>query len=223
MPFLDRRFLEYAMSIDPQDKMVSKEQGRIEKWVLRKAFDTPGDPYLPEHILWRQKEQFSDGVGYGWIDGLKDYAESQITDQMMASAAFRFPETTPQTKEAYLYRELFERHFPQPSARLTVPGGPSVACSTAIAAEWDKAWKNNYDQSGRAVVGVHDSAWVAPAAGGKPAGAGAGVKEAMPAEAKEAKGGEKGKGKGKAAAGAEPSPVAAEAEPAAKKSRGGQK
>ncbi|XP_039064904.1 asparagine synthetase [glutamine-hydrolyzing] 1-like [Hibiscus syriacus] len=155
VPFLDKEFLNVAMSIDPESKMIKKEEGRIEKWVLRKAFDDEERPYLPKHILYRQKEQFSDGVGYSWIDGLKAHAAEHVTDKMMLNASFIFPYNTPTTKEAYYYRTIFERFFPQNSARLTVPGGASVACSTAKAVEWDVAWKNNLDPSGRAALGVH--------------------------------------------------------------------
>jgi len=159
VPFLDKGFLEVAMGVDPANKMINKAEGRIEKYMLRSAFDDKENPYLPDSVLWRQKEQFSDGVGYSWIDKLKDHAETQITDQMMDSAQHRFPHNTPPTKEAYYYRELFERHFPQTPARLTVPGGPSVACSTAAAIKWDKAWENCLDPSGRAAAGVHVAAY----------------------------------------------------------------
>ncbi|KAH1225922.1 Asparagine synthetase [glutamine-hydrolyzing] 2 [Glycine max] len=159
VPFLDKDFIRVAMNIDPDYKMIKKEEGRIEKWVLRRAFDDEEHPYLPKHILYRQKEQFSDGVGYGWIDGLKAHAEKHVTDRMMLNAANIFPFNTPTTKEAYYYRMIFERFFPQNSARLSVPGGPSVACSTAKAVEWDAAWSNNLDPSGRAALGVHASAY----------------------------------------------------------------
>lgn len=157
VPFLDADFLDVAMNIDPQEKMI--KPGRIEKYILRKAFDTPDDPYLPDDILWRQKEQFSDGVGYGWIDSLRDLASQQVTDQMFANAANRFPENTPVTKEAYLYRSIFEGHFPQAAAVRTVPGGPSIACSTARAIAWDESFRNRADCSGRAVAGVHSQAY----------------------------------------------------------------
>ncbi|MBA0594529.1 hypothetical protein Gorai_011432 [Gossypium raimondii] len=159
VPFLDIEFINAAMSIDPESKMIKKDQGRIEKWILRKAFDDEERPYLPKHILYRQKEQFSDGVGYSWIDGLKAHAAKNVTDKMMLNASYIFPHNTPTTKEAYYYRMIFERFFPQNSARLTVPGGASVACSTAKAVEWDVAWKNNLDPSGRAALGVHLSAY----------------------------------------------------------------
>lgn len=159
VPFLDADFLDIAMNIDPLEKMIKKDEGRIEKYILRKAFDTPDDPYLPHDILWRQKEQFSDGVGYGWIDSLRDLAESRVSDQMFVNAKHRFPENTPGTKEAYLYRSIFEEHFPQISAVRTVPGGPSIACSTARALEWDASFKNRADCSGRSIAGVHDKAY----------------------------------------------------------------
>jgi asparagine synthase (glutamine-hydrolysing) len=159
VPFLDRDFLDVAMNIDPEEKMIKKDKGRIEKYILRDAFDTPEDPYLPHEILWRQKEQFSDGVGYGWIDSLRALAESSVTDQQFKYAANRFPENTPLTKEAYLYRSIFEEHFPQPSAARTVPGGPSIACSTARAISWDESFKNRADCSGRSVAGVHLDAY----------------------------------------------------------------
>ena len=160
VPFLDKAFLEIALSFDPTEKMASTHPDgpRIEKHVLRAAFDTPDNPYLPDEILWRQKEQFSDGVGYGWIDSLKAHAEEEVTDQMMAQAPNRFPDNTPATKEAYLFRSIFEEHFPQPSARATVPGGPSIACSTPTAIAWDESFAQMADPSGRA-VGVHDDAY----------------------------------------------------------------
>ncbi|GBG85225.1 hypothetical protein CBR_g39791 [Chara braunii] len=158
VPFLDRDFMNVAMSFDPAEKMINRAEGRIEKFAMRKAFDDKEKPYLPQHILYRQKEQFSDGVGYSWIDSLKRHAEEQVTDRMMANAKHVFPENTPPTKEGYLYRMIFENHFPQSSSRSTVPGGPSVACSTAAAIAWDESFKNNLDPSGRA-VGVHDDAY----------------------------------------------------------------
>ncbi|KAL6993148.1 Asparagine synthetase [glutamine-hydrolyzing] 3 [Sarracenia purpurea var. burkii] len=157
VPFLDKEFINLAMSIDPEWKMV--RPGRIEKWILRNAFDDDQKPYLPKHILYRQKEQFSDGVGYSWIDGLKDHANQHVTDAMLSHASYIYPENTPATKEAYYYRTIFERFFPKNSARSTVPGGPSVACSTAKAVEWDAAWSKNLDPSGRAALGVHTAAY----------------------------------------------------------------
>eukprot|EP01114_Cavostelium_apophysatum_P004764 TRINITY_DN1511_c0_g2_i2.p1 TRINITY_DN1511_c0_g2~~TRINITY_DN1511_c0_g2_i2.p1 ORF type:complete len:313 (+),score=106.04 TRINITY_DN1511_c0_g2_i2:941-1879(+) len=157
-PFLDKDFLEVAMGIDPKEKMIRKDEGRMEKYILRKAFDTAENPYLPDSVLWRQKEQFSDGVGYGWIDSLRDYAAREVSDEQLRMAASRFPYNTPVTKEAYLYRSIFNGLFPQSDAAKTVPGGPSIACSTPAALEWEAAWKNAADPSGRSVLGVHDKA-----------------------------------------------------------------
>jgi len=159
VPFLDIDFLEVAMNIDPNDKMIKKEAGRMEKYILRKAFDVEDKPYLPASVLWRQKEQFSDGVGYGWIDSLKEMAEREISDDMFMHAKNRFPYNTPITKEAYLYRSMFEELFPSPAASETVPGGFTIACSTPRALEWDESFKHRGDASGRAVLGVHDEAY----------------------------------------------------------------
>ncbi|KAK7853767.1 asparagine synthetase [glutamine-hydrolyzing] 3 [Quercus suber] len=161
VPFLDKEFINVAMSIDPEWKLIRPDLGRIEKWILRNAFDDEHNPYLPKvgHILYRQKEQFSDGVGYSWIDGLKDHANKQVTDAMLTNASFIYPENTPATKEAYYYRSIFEKFYPKNAARSTVPGGPSVACSTAKAVEWDAAWSKNPDPSGRAALGVHAAAY----------------------------------------------------------------
>ena len=153
VPFLDKEFIEVAMQINPKDKMINGE--RMEKWVLRKAFED----MLPESVAWRQKEQFSDGVGYGWIDTLKDVVEHEVTDEQLANANFRFPIQTPQNKEEYYYRCIFESHFPSQAAALSVPQEPSVACSTQKALEWDEAFKNMNDPSGRAVVQVHEDAY----------------------------------------------------------------
>jgi asparagine synthase (glutamine-hydrolysing) len=157
VPFLDADFLDVAMNIDPNEKMI--RTGRIEKHILRQAFDTPENPYLPHDILWRQKEQFSDGVGYGWIDSLRALAEEHVSDVMFTNASHRFTENTPATKESYYYRSIFEEHFPQLSAIRTVPGGPSIACSTARAIEWDVSFRNRADCSGRSVAGVHTDAY----------------------------------------------------------------
>ncbi|XP_042494747.1 asparagine synthetase [glutamine-hydrolyzing] 2-like [Macadamia integrifolia] len=159
VPFLDKEFINVAMGIDPQWKMVRADIGRIEKWVLRHAFEDDENPYLPKHILYRQKEQFSDGVGYSWIDGLKDHANRHVSDAMLTKASFIYPENTPTTKEAYYYRTIFEKFFPKNAARSTVPGGPSVACSTAKALEWDATWSKNPDPSGRAALGIHAAAY----------------------------------------------------------------
>ena len=155
VPFLDKEFMDVAMRINPKDKLVGSHEPRIEKWVLRKAFED----MLPENIAWRQKEQFSDGVGYSWIDNLKEVAEKEVTDEMMANAKFRFPLNTPQNKEEYRYRTIFEEHFPSETAAATVPSVPSVACSTPVALEWDEAFKKMNDPSGRAVVSVHEDSY----------------------------------------------------------------
>jgi len=153
VPFLDREFIDYAMSLAPHEKMGG--QGKLEKAAIRRAFEG----YIPDDILYRQKEQFSDGVGYGWIDGLKDLAETEITDGEMERASVRFPIHPPATKEGYYYRRIFEQHFPSAAAAATVPGGKSVACSTEKALEWDARLKNNIDPSGRAVGGIHNDAY----------------------------------------------------------------
>lgn len=157
VPFLDTDFIDVAMNIDPAEKMI--RPGRIEKHILRDAFDDPDDPYLPSEILWRQKEQFSDGVGYGWIDSLREIAEQRVSDAMFANAKNRFPENAPLTKEAFLYRSIFENHYPQAAAARTVPGGPSIACSTARALEWDESFKSRADCSGRSIGSVHNMAY----------------------------------------------------------------
>jgi asparagine synthase (glutamine-hydrolysing) len=152
VPFLDLEFVDVAMGLDAKYKMAGK--GRIEKAVLREAFEGA----LPDAILWRQKEQFSDGVGYGWIDGLKAHAEQQVSDREFAAAAARYPFNTPATKEAYFYRRIFEQHFPGEACAATVPGGKSIACSSPAALAWDPAFANAADPSGRAVRGVHSNA-----------------------------------------------------------------
>ena len=157
VPFLDREFLDVAMRMDAKFKMVDKGSAgpqRMEKGVLRAAFDG----YLPKEILWRQKEQFSDGVGYGWIDGLKAHAEAQVSDRELAAADKRFLVNPPQTKEAYFYRTLFERLYPGTAAAETVPGGKSIACSSPAAIAWDASFEAMADPSGRAVAGVHAKA-----------------------------------------------------------------
>ncbi len=153
VPFLDKKFLDVAMRVNPQDKMCPGKT--IEKKILREAFQG----MLPDEILWRQKEQFSDGVGYSWIDALRDYAEEHVSDRKFAERADRFPVHTPVTKEAYLYREIFEELFKLPSAVTTVPYGKSVACSTETAIAWDEKFKNMADPSGRAVTDVHEDAY----------------------------------------------------------------
>ncbi len=151
VPFLDKNFIDVAMRLNPQDKMCL--DGKMEKCILRKAFDN-GET-LPAEVLWRQKEQFGDGVGYSWIDSIRDFVENEVTDQQLATAEFRFPVNTPDTKEGYYYRTIFESYFPQESAARCVPGGKSIACSTAEALEWDESFKNNADPSGRSMKGVH--------------------------------------------------------------------
>jgi len=157
VPFLDREFLDVAMRIDAKHKMVGKGADvarRIEKAVLRESFEG----YLPDSILWRQKEQFSDGVGYDWIDGLKAYSEAQVSNRVMAAAGKRFMHNPPQTKEAYCYRQLFEQFFPTQAAAETVPSGKSIACSSPTAIAWDASFAMMADPSGRAVAGVHEQA-----------------------------------------------------------------
>jgi asparagine synthase (glutamine-hydrolysing) len=153
VPFLDLEFLETAMRMDPAAKMAGP--GKPEKSILREA----GRGLLPDEILWRQKEQFSDGVGYGWIDALKAHAESQVSDRELSEATQRFPLNPPTTKEQYLYRRIFERHFPSSSAAATVPGGPSIACSTPEALAWDASFATMADPSGRAMRGVHQDSY----------------------------------------------------------------
>lgn len=153
VPFLDKEFLDTAMSLNPEYKMCP---GKVmEKKIVREAFSD----MLPESVAWRQKEQFSDGVGYSWIDTLKEITSKAVTDEQMAHAAERFPINTPLCKEEYYYRSIFEEHFPSESAARAVPHEASVACSTAKALEWDEAWKNMNDPSGRAVSGVHEQAY----------------------------------------------------------------
>ena len=154
VPFLDKEFMDVAMRINPQDKMINKEHP-MEKWVVRKAFED----MLPESVAWRQKEQFSDGVGYSWIDTLKAVVAEEVTDEQLANAKYKFPLQTPTSKEEYYYRSIFAEHFPSDSAARTVPSVPSVACSTAEALAWDEAFKNMNDPSGRAVTGIHEQAY----------------------------------------------------------------
>ncbi|MCR5061952.1 MAG: asparagine synthase B, partial [Treponema sp.] len=184
VPFLDKDFIDIAMGLNPSDKMnirvvepvvpepvewvetTSNTQSskcgfdrlnhqRIEKWILRKAFED----LLPESIAWRQKEQFSDGVGYNWIDTLKKMTEEKVSDAEFARRENRFPVNPPKTKEEYYYREIYSRLFPSDSAARCVPHEAGVACSTAKALEWDAAWKNMDEPSGRAIAGVHDKAY----------------------------------------------------------------
>ena len=167
VPFLDKEFMDVAMRLNPADKLCGRlasesplrqqlgDNRQMEKWIVRKAFED----VLPADVAWRQKEQFSDGVGYSWIDTLKRITAERVSDLMMEEAADRFPVNTPMNKEEYYYRSIFEQHFPSNTAARTVPHEASVACSTAIALEWDAAWKNMNDPSGRAVGGVHEKAY----------------------------------------------------------------
>lgn len=150
VPFLDKEFLDVAMRFNPEEKMA--KNGRMEKYPVRKAFED----ILPQEVAWRQKEQFSDGVGYGWIDTLKDIAAQQVSDEMMANAKFRFPVNPPMNKEEYVYREIYSEHFPSDQAAACVPSLASIACSTEKALEWDASFQNNADPSGRAIKTVHD-------------------------------------------------------------------
>ena len=153
VPFLDKEFMDVAMRLNPKDKMPG--EGRIEKWVLRKAFEE----YLPESVAWRQKEQFSDGVGYSWIDTLKELTASRVSDAELANAQYRFPINPPTSKEEYFYRSIFQDHFPSDSAAKCVPSVPSVACSTPEALAWDASFQNMNEPSGRAIKAVHEKAY----------------------------------------------------------------
>ena len=153
VPFLDKEFIDVAMRLNPKDKMINGE--RMEKWIIRKAFED----MLPESVAWRQKEQFSDGVGYSWIDTLKEIVDKEVSDEQLANAKFRFPIQTPQNKEEFYYRSIFEEHFPSDAAALSVPQEASVACSTQIALDWDEAFKNMNEPSGRAIAKVHDQSY----------------------------------------------------------------
>ena len=150
VPFLDKEFLDIAMGFDPAAKMCPGKE--VEKFALRKAFEG----WLPDEILWRQKEQFSDGVGYGWIDYLKKQANELVTDEMLATAKHRFLTQVPSTKEEYLYRTIFDSHFHNPTAALTVPVGPTIACSSPTAFRWSQEFAKMNDPSGRAVKSVHN-------------------------------------------------------------------
>lgn len=154
VPFLDKEFLDIAMSLNPKAKMCPGDV--IEKKIVREAFAD----MLPEEVAWRQKEQFSDGVGYNWIDTLREYTSSQVSDEEMAHAAERFPINPPRNKEEYFYRSIFASHFPSDSAARTVPSVPSVACSSAEALAWDASFKNMNEPSGRAVGDVHKHSYV---------------------------------------------------------------
>ena len=153
VPFLDKDFLDVSMAINPKDKMIGSE--KMEKWILRKAFENE----LPKNILWRQKEQFSDGVGYGWIDFLKEYVESNISDKEFNMRNKKFPINTPKTKEEYYYRNIFEEFYKSKYAIKTVPSSKSVACSTEEALLWDKDFQNHNDPSGRIISNVHNKSY----------------------------------------------------------------
>ncbi len=153
VPFLDKEFMDTAMRLNPEDKMAKGD--KMEKWVLRKAFES----YLPASVAWRQKEQFSDGVGYSWIDSLKELVKTKVTDDEQQNAKFRFPINPPMSKEEYYYRSIFSEHFPSDSAASCVPSVPSVACSTPEALAWDESFKNVNDPSGRSVKSIHTEAY----------------------------------------------------------------
>jgi len=153
VPFLDKEFIDVAMRLNPKDKMCGN--GKMEKWILRKAFES----YLPESVAWRQKEQFSDGVGYNWIDTLRAMTTEMVTDEQMAKVDETYPINPPMNKEEYYYRTIFTDFFPSEAASLCVPSVPSVACSTPIALEWDAAFKNLNDPSGRSVSSVHEDGY----------------------------------------------------------------
>lgn len=161
VPFLDKEFMDVAMRLNPKDKMIiagqsgPRERQAMEKWVLREALGE----MLPEAVAWRQKEQFSDGVGYSWIDTLKEMVAAEVTDEQLANAKYRFPYQTPTSKEEFYYRSIFEEHFPSDAAATTVPSVPSVACSSQVALDWDESFKNQNDPSGRAVAKVHADAY----------------------------------------------------------------
>lgn len=153
VPFLDKEFIDIAMRLNPKDKMIT--DNRIEKWVIRKAFEN----YIPKDIVWRQKEQFSDGVGYSWIDKLREYTEKNVSDDDIANSNLRFPLNPPMNKEEYFYRTIFESHFPSATSAATVPSIPSVACSTEEALAWDESFKNQNEPSGRAVKLIHNKSY----------------------------------------------------------------
>ena len=151
VPFLDKEFIDVAMSINPKDKMIDGQ--RMEKWVLRKAFED----LLPSEVAWRQKEQFSDGVGYSWIDTLKQLVETEISDDIFAKAAERFTINPPMNKEEYYYRNIFESHFSSKAAAKSVPSVPSIACSSPVALKWDASFQGKNDPSGRAITTHEES------------------------------------------------------------------
>jgi asparagine synthase (glutamine-hydrolysing) len=152
VPFLDKEFIDVAMRLNPEDKRPGN--GKIEKYILRKAFED----MLPADIAWRQKEQLSDGVGYNWIDTLKDITSKAVSDEELASASFRFGVNPPMNKDEYYYRTIFSQHFPSDAAAACVPSVPSVACSSPEALAWDKSFQNLNDPSGRSVASIHNRA-----------------------------------------------------------------
>jgi asparagine synthase (glutamine-hydrolysing) len=153
VPFLDKEFMDVAMRLNPEAKMCGN--GKIEKHILRETFED----YLPHEVAWRQKEQFSDGVGYNWIDSLKELVDETVTDVEMEAVSHRFPINPPATKEEYYYRTIFEEHFPSDASASTVPSVPSIACSTPVALEWDASFKNQNEPSGRAIKMIHDDSY----------------------------------------------------------------
>ena len=153
VPFLDKDFLDYSMNIDPSLKMI--KENKIEKNILRESFEG----YLPDEILWRQKEQFSDGVGYNWIDSLKEYANESIKDEEFSNKEKLFPVNTPKSKEEFLFRKIFQKHFPGDDCALCVPSVKSVACSTEEALKWDESFNNLNDPSGRSVKKIHNDSY----------------------------------------------------------------
>jgi asparagine synthase (glutamine-hydrolysing) len=153
VPFLDKEFIDYSMNIDPKLKMISSD--KIEKHILRDSFNG----YLPNDILWRQKEQFSDGVGYNWIDSLKEHAENSVSDKDYNNRLIIFPVNTPKSKEEFLFRRIFEKHFPGDDCALCVPSSKSVACSTEEALKWDKSFLDMNDPSGRSIKKVHKDSY----------------------------------------------------------------
>ncbi|CAD8136684.1 unnamed protein product [Paramecium pentaurelia] len=157
-PFMNKSWIEYVMSIDPKYKMINAFQPQIEKYILRKAFEDLENPFVPQEILWRQKEQFSDGVGYSWRDGIIERANQLISDQQFSQASTTYPLSTPRDKEQYWFRQVYSNAFPSDSAALSVPYAKSIACSTEKALEWDEAFKKNTDESGRAVLSIHNDA-----------------------------------------------------------------
>ncbi|CAD8143440.1 unnamed protein product [Paramecium pentaurelia] len=157
-PFMNKQWVEYVMQIDPKYKMINAFEPQMEKYILRKAFEDLEHPYVPQEILWRQKEQFSDGVGYSWRDGIIKRANYLISDQEFSQASIKYPISTPRNKEQFWFRQIYSSYFPSDSAVLTVPFARSIACSTEKALEWDEAFKKNTDESGRAVLAIHNDA-----------------------------------------------------------------